>query len=81
MNFPDRLRTPWAWDYRHPRVAIPVRIASGIWLVVLTVILYSHGIGGWWGLLLVPAAALHFYLAYRTLRHHDESQRRLANRR
>jgi len=51
---------------------IPVRVASGIWLVVLTAILYGYGRGGWWGVLLVPSAALHFYLAYR-LRHNVQS--------
>jgi hypothetical protein len=46
----------------------PVRVGSGIWLLVLTAILYGYGRGGWWAALLVPAATLHFYLAYR-LRH------------
>ncbi len=50
---------------------VPVRILIGIWLLVLAAILYGYGIGGWWGLLLVPAAALHFYIAYR-LRHPAE---------
>ena len=45
-----------------------VRVLSGVWLLVLTVVLYGYGRGGWWGLLLVPAAALHFCFAYR-LRH------------
>jgi hypothetical protein len=65
----SRWRTSWAWEYRHWRVTVPVRILSGIWLVALTVILYGYGIGGWWGVLLVPAAAAHFYVAYRSLRH------------
>ena len=47
---------------------VPVRVAIGVWLVVLIAILYSYGVGGLWGLLLVPAAAAHFYLAYRNLR-------------
>lgn len=46
----------------------PVRVGSGIWFAILTAILYRYRRGGWWGLLLVPSAALHFYLAYR-LRH------------
>ena len=67
------VRTSWAWEYRHRRFMVPVRIGIGIWLVVLTAILYGYGRGGWWGVLLVPAAALHFYLAYRNLRHRIQS--------
>jgi hypothetical protein len=69
MRLRSRWRTSWAWEYRHRRVTVPVRIVSGIWLVALTVILYGYGIDRWLGVLLVPAAALHFYVAYRTLRH------------
>jgi hypothetical protein len=69
----SRLRTSWAWEYRHRRVMVPVRVLSGTWLVALTAILYGYGLGGWWGLLLVPAAALHFYVAYRSLRHGVQS--------
>jgi|SRR5690242_11720698 hypothetical protein len=58
-------RLPSAWEYRHASLMLPVRIATGIWLVVLTGILYGYGRGGWWGALLVPAAVLHFYIAYR----------------
>jgi hypothetical protein len=65
-------RLPSSWEYRHARVMFPVRVATGIWLVVLTAILYGYGRGGWWGALLVPAATLHFYLAYR-LRHRVQS--------
>jgi hypothetical protein len=73
MRLRSRLRTSWAWEYRHRRVTVPVRVLSGIWLVALTVILYGVGRGGWWGLLLIPAAALHFYVAYRSLRHRVQS--------
>jgi hypothetical protein len=73
MRLRTRLRTSWAWEYRHRRVIVPVRVVSGIWLVALTAILYGYGVGGWWALLLVPAAAAHFYVAYRTLRHRVES--------
>jgi hypothetical protein len=73
MRLRTRLRISWAWEYRHRRVTVPVRVVSGIWLVALTAILYGYGVGGWWGLLLVPAAAAHFYVAYRTLRHRVES--------
>jgi hypothetical protein len=69
MRVQSRLRSFWAWEYGHWRVIVPVRILSGIWLLALTVILYGYGIGGWWGVLLLPAAGLHFYVAYRSLRH------------
>jgi hypothetical protein len=59
-------------ESRHPRLWICVRAGIGIWLVVLTAILYGYGRGGWWGVLLGPAAALHFYLAFR-LRHSVQS--------
>ena len=69
MQLRTRFRTSWAWECSHRRVMVPVRILSGIWLVALTAIMYGYGVGGSWGLLLVPAAAAHFYVAYRTLRH------------
>jgi hypothetical protein len=58
-------KVPTSWEYRHSRLVIPVRVVSGAWLVFLTAVLYGYGRGGWWGALLVPAAALHFYIAYR----------------
>lgn len=63
-----QIKLPSSWEYRHARLMVPVRVVSGIWLLVLTAILYGYGRGGWWGVLLGPAAALHFYLAYQ-LRH------------
>jgi hypothetical protein len=46
-----------SWDYRHPSVLASVRLAVGIWLVVLSALLFS--IGDWWAapLLLLAAAA------------------------
>ena len=73
LRLRGRLRASWAWEYRHRRVTVPVRLISGIWLVALTAILYGYGRGGWWAALLVPAAAAHFYVAYRSLRHGAES--------
>jgi uncharacterized protein (DUF58 family) len=54
-----------SYEYRHPRLFARVRIGAGVWLLVLTAILYGYGRGGWWGVLLVPTAALLFYVAYR----------------
>jgi hypothetical protein len=68
-----RWRTSWAWEYRNRRVMVPVRVLIGLWLVALTAIMYGYGVGGWWGVLLIPAAALHFYAAYRSLRHRVQS--------
>jgi hypothetical protein len=73
MRLQTRFRTSWAWECRHRRVMVPVRVISGIWLVALTAILYGWGVGGWWGLLLIPAAAGHFYSAHRSLRHRVQS--------
>jgi len=56
----------WRWERRHPRLIIRMRVAIGIWLLVLGAI--ALGRGYWWGVLMAAPAALHFYLAYR-LRH------------
>jgi membrane protease YdiL (CAAX protease family) len=53
---------------RYPRQVARVRIGVGIWLLLLTAILYSSGHGGQWAWLLVVVAALHFGLAYRLFR-------------
>jgi hypothetical protein len=53
---------------RYPQQIALVRVAVGIWLLVLTAILYSSGHGGDWGWLLVVGAAVHFGLAYRLFR-------------
>ena len=57
----------------HVRLMLPVRLVTGVWLVFLTAILYGYGRGGWWGALLVPAAALHFYIAYRLIHAPDRA--------
>lgn len=65
----DRLITPVTpYGYKHPLLVARVRIGVGVWLLILTAILYGYGQGGGWGVLLVPAAALNFYLAYRVPR-------------
>jgi hypothetical protein len=53
---------------RYPQQVAWVRVGVGIWLLLLTAILYSSGHGGQWAWLLVVVAALHFGLAYRLFR-------------
>ena len=52
------------FEYRHPRAFAGVRVASALWLAILTAILYGYDRGGWWPALLIPAAAGHLYFAY-----------------
>jgi hypothetical protein len=52
-------------EYRHVRLFTRIRIGVGVWLLVLAAILYGYDRGGWWRVLLVPTAALLFYIAYR----------------
>jgi fatty acid desaturase len=54
-------------SFSHRQIAL-VRVGVGIWLLLLSAILYSAGVGGVWEWLLVGFAALHFGLAYRLLR-------------
>jgi hypothetical protein len=64
MRWREVTRQPrWQWERRHPRLIIRVRVAIGIWLLVLGGILLGEHY--WWGVLMVVPAALHFYLAYR----------------
>jgi hypothetical protein len=67
-------RLPGSWEYRHARLMLPVRVLIGIWLLILTMILYGYHRRGLWGVLLVPAAALHFYLAYRLAKHLEQER-------
>ena len=53
------------YGYRHPQLIASARVVAGVWLLILTAMLYGSGRGGWWGVLLVPGAAVSFYLAYR----------------
>jgi hypothetical protein len=39
---------PW-FEYRHPVVFARIRVVAGVWLLILTAILYGYGRGGWWG--------------------------------
>jgi hypothetical protein len=52
----------------YPRQVAQVRVGVGIWLLVLTAILYSSGHGGRWAWLLTVTAAVHFVWAYVLLR-------------
>jgi fatty acid desaturase len=54
-------------SWSHQQIA-RVRVAVGIWLLLLTAILYGTGVGGQWAWLLVAIAVLHFGLAYRQFR-------------
>jgi hypothetical protein len=54
-------------SWSHRQIAC-LRVAVGIWLLLLTAILYNAGVGGQWQLLLVAIALLHFGLAYRLVR-------------
>jgi hypothetical protein len=65
-------KVPTSWEYRHAGLMLPVRVVTGVWLVFLTAVLYGYGRGGWWGALLVPAAALHFYIAFRLIHRPDQ---------
>jgi len=67
MRWRELTRQPrWRWERRHWRPIVRVRVAIGIWLLLVGAILLGEGY--WWGVLIFAAAALHFYLAYR-LRH------------
>ena len=55
-----------SWDYRHPSVLAGVRLAAGIWLVVLTALLFS--IGDWWAAPLLVVAAVLFSAMFYVLR-------------
>jgi membrane protease YdiL (CAAX protease family) len=68
MNGYQSIKRIFRLGSRHPQQVALVRIGVGIWLLVLTAILYGSGHGGQWGWLLAVAAALHFGLAYRLFR-------------
>jgi hypothetical protein len=68
MNADSPITLAAPYSYRHPRLIARVRVGVGVWLLILTAILCGPGNAGWWGLLLLPAAALHFYLAFRVPR-------------
>lgn len=51
-----------------PKQIARLRVGIGIWLLLLTAILYSSGVGVLWEWPLVGVAALHFGLASRSFR-------------
>jgi hypothetical protein len=58
-----RLRYGTKWERTHyPRAWFGLRLAIGVWLLIITAILCQQG--EWWGLALLAPSALHFYLAY-----------------
>jgi CHASE2 domain-containing sensor protein len=61
-----------AWERRHPRFWAGVHFIGGVWLLVITALLYGYHRAGWWTPLLAPAAAGHFYAAYCLQRLADE---------
>jgi len=59
-----RLRRGAEWELSHrPGVWVWVRALSGLWLLMLTVVLCGNG--RWWGLALLAPAAFHLYRAHR----------------
>ena len=60
-----RIRASGDWDRRHARWMFPVRIVSGLWLLVLTCLLLGYHRGQLWTILTIPSMLAHFYVAYR----------------
>ncbi|HUC26790.1 MAG TPA: hypothetical protein VMA73_29170 [Streptosporangiaceae bacterium] len=51
-----------SWGYRHPYLVAGIRIAAGVWNLVLGSILLAHGYR--WGAAFFAIAALIFLAAY-----------------
>ena len=56
-----KILTPW--ERRHPLLSAQIRIGGDVSLLIVAAILIGYDV--WWGVLLVPVAALFFYAAYR----------------
>jgi hypothetical protein len=56
-----KILTPW--ERRHPRLLAGMRIGGGVSLLIIAAILLGYNV--WWGVLLLPLAALLIYSAYR----------------
>jgi hypothetical protein len=61
---------------RYPRQIAWLRVGIGLWLMLVTTVLYSTGHAGQWAWLLLGVAALHFVLAARLFRiaHRDHGR-------
>ncbi len=60
----DRLVKPLTpWERRHARLCAGTRMVGGVSLLIVATILTGYDV--WWGVLLVPVAAVAFYAAYR----------------
>jgi uncharacterized membrane protein YebE (DUF533 family) len=56
-----------AFDRRHPRAVILIRVLVTVWLLALTGILLAYGYWGW-ALLTIAGAVANSVLAYRVYR-------------
>ncbi len=64
---------PSRWERSHARFMFPFRIAVAAWLCFISSLLIAYHRGEGWLVVLLPAIALHLYLAYRirpAARHH-----------
>jgi hypothetical protein len=68
MDGDRAIRRGFTLGHRYPRQVAGVRVAIGVWLLVVTAALYGSGHGGEWVWLLAATAMLHFGLAYRLVR-------------
>ena len=62
-----------SWGYRHRRLCAGVRIAAGIWNLVIGSILVANGHA--WGSILFATAALIFWAAYAFARRNSGPRR------
>jgi fatty acid desaturase len=68
MSGYQSLRSAFQRKTEHPQQVARIRVGVGIWLLILTAILYVSGVGAGWLWPLPLVAALHFGLAYRLFR-------------
>ncbi len=62
-------RFPSEWERSHANVMFPLRIAIALWLCFISAMLVGFDRGELWLVVLVPAIALHVYIAYRIRPH------------
>ena len=63
MNDARVVKVLTPWERRHLLLCARIRIAGGISLLIVVAVLIGYDV--WWGVLLVPVAAVSFYAAYR----------------